>query len=115
MMAFLAAASTGFSTSVAGPRPRPALEAATTGAGRLDGWAFGCDVCNAVCPWNERFARATAQADYQPRPAPDTSDPGYFERMGPEEFEAAFGDTPLARAGLEGMRRNWRAAWRSDE
>ena len=21
-----------------------------------DGWAFGCDVCNSVCPWNEKFA-----------------------------------------------------------
>ena len=25
-------------------------------AGQLDGWAFGCDVCNDVCPWNLRFA-----------------------------------------------------------
>jgi epoxyqueuosine reductase len=82
-------------------------------ATHLDGWAFGCDVCNDVCPWNERFAEPTPLAEYQPRPVPDATDPGYFERMTAEEFEAAFGDTPLARPGLEGMRRNWRAAFQS--
>jgi epoxyqueuosine reductase QueG len=36
-----------------------------------------------------------------------------FERMSEEEFQRDFGDTPLERPGLEGMRRNFRAAFRS--
>src|SRR5690606_13271411 len=24
-------------------------------AARFDGWAFGCDACNSVCPWNVKF------------------------------------------------------------
>jgi epoxyqueuosine reductase len=78
---------------------------------RLAGWAFGCDICNDVCPWNERFARPTANPAYQERHDIDPSDPELFERMTDDEFASRFGDTPLERAGLAGMRRNWRAAW----
>jgi epoxyqueuosine reductase len=82
-------------------------------AAQLGGWAFGCDVCNDVCPWNERFAVPTLRPEYQTRLDPDKADPEYFERMDAGEFDARFGDTPLARPGLERMRRNWRAAWGS--
>jgi epoxyqueuosine reductase len=80
---------------------------------QLEGWAFGCDICNDVCPWNERFAAPTMITAYHDRGAVDGSDPEFFERMDEVEFARRFGDTPLERPGLEGMRRNWRAAWRS--
>ena len=80
-------------------------------AGRLEGWAFGCDICNDVCPWNERFARPTAARAYHDRGAIPADDPDFFERMSKAEFDARFADTPLERPGLEGMRRNYRAAF----
>ena len=80
---------------------------------RLAGWAFGCDICNDVCPWNERFATPTAVTAYHDRGEVDVTDPEFFERMEEEEFDRRFGDTPLERPGLTGMRRNWRAAWKS--
>jgi epoxyqueuosine reductase len=78
---------------------------------RMQGWAFGCDICNDVCPWNERFAEPTARQEYRDRQAIGTGDPGFFERMTPEEFLGRFADTPLERPGLAGMRRNWAAAF----
>lgn len=76
---------------------------------RLDGWAFGCDVCNDVCPWNVKFAAETAIPSYLPRAArPITSDT--FEGMDEAEFAGRFGETPFARPGLAGMQRNVRAA-----
>jgi len=84
-------------------------------AERVGGWAFGCDVCNDVCPWNERFAQPSPRPEYAARPVPDTTDPGYFDRMDEPEFERLFGDSPLARPGLAGMRRNWRAAFSGGE
>ncbi len=88
------------------PIPEPLVPA-------LEGWGFGCDICNDVCPWNERFARPTPNQAYHDRGAIDGDDPEFFERMEPDEFARRFGDTPLARPGLAGMRRNWRAAWQS--
>lgn len=79
----------------------------------LSGWAFGCDICNEVCPWNERFASPSGVPEFAPRHTLDGAEEGYFDALGPEEFERLFGDTPLARPGLERMRRNWRAAWRT--
>ena len=81
-------------------------------AERMDGWAFGCDICNDVCPWNVRFARPGTREEYQDRGALPADDPGFFDRMEPAEFEARFGDTPLERPGLFGMRRNWKVAFR---
>jgi epoxyqueuosine reductase len=86
-----------------GPIPQPLVE-------RLEGWVFGCDICNEVCPWNQRFAEASSAEEYRPRPALGGADPQLFERMDQEEFTRRFGDTPLERAGLAGMRRNFRAA-----
>jgi epoxyqueuosine reductase len=76
----------------------------------LDGWVFGCDVCNDVCPWNERFATTTTNPDFQPTGLLRSAEPDRFDRMSEQEFASIFGDTPLARAGLAGMRRNLRAA-----
>jgi epoxyqueuosine reductase len=80
---------------------------------RLEGWGFGCDICNEVCPWNVRFAETTSIPEYRERQAPDLDDPEYFDRMSEGEFASRFADTPLERPGLAGMRRNWRAAFAS--
>jgi epoxyqueuosine reductase len=80
---------------------------------KLDGWAFGCDVCNDVCPWNVRFARETTTAAFSPRASLHGVEPDFFDRMDEAEFAARFGGTPLARPGLAGMRRNLHAAFAS--
>jgi epoxyqueuosine reductase len=89
-----------------GPIPEPLAEL-------LHGWAFGCDICNEVCPWNIRFAEETTVPGFEPRPRPDRGDPGHFEHLTEAEFVAQYGDTALERPGLGRMRRNWRAALRS--
>jgi epoxyqueuosine reductase len=34
----------------------------------LQGWVAGCDICQDVCPWNQRFAQITDVKDFQPYP-----------------------------------------------
>ncbi len=85
-----------------GPIPEPLAE-------RLEGWVFGCDICNEVCPWNQRFAEPARAGEFGARESLAGAPAELFEDMDQEEFDRRFGDTPLERAGLHGMRRNFRA------
>ena len=78
----------------------------------LGGWAFGCDICNEVCPWNLKFAGAPPSEGLEPLPRTDLSsaDPDHFGRMTDEEFARDYGSTPFARPGRLGMHRNLQAA-----
>ncbi len=77
---------------------------------RLSGYAFGCDICNDVCPWNERFASPTDILELRPRHSLAAASERHFDEMSDDEFERRYGATPFARPGLAGMRRNVRAA-----
>jgi epoxyqueuosine reductase len=79
---------------------------------KLDGWGFGCDICNEVCPWNERFATATTVPAFRPRQDAEGRDAAFFERMSEKEFAERYAGTALERAGIEGLRRNARAVER---
>jgi epoxyqueuosine reductase len=82
-------------------------------AGRLEGYAFGCDICNDVCPWNQRFAQPTNIPEFRPQGRLMGAASDLFETMEDEDFDSRYGDTPLERPGLQGMRRNFRAAFGS--
>ena len=75
-------------------------------------WAFGCDVCQDVCPWNVTFARNVNDAEFAPRAEVRAPDLRAFLEMDEAAFARHYGDTPFARPGLAGMRRNARAVLR---
>jgi epoxyqueuosine reductase len=85
-------------------------------AAHAEGWAFGCDICNEVCPWNERFAGGPIDPALQDqRWIPTDAGVDYFTELTEREFHAKFDHTPLERTGLARMRRNWAMAWNSLE
>ena len=68
---------------------------------------FGCDICQDVCPWNERFAAECAEPAF--RPALESwPSPAEILAMDEAAFTARFGSTALERAGLTGLQRNAR-------
>jgi len=69
-------------------------------------WAFGCDVCQDVCPWNISFAQATADPALAPRAEVAAPDVHALLEIGEDEFTRRYGDTPFSRPGHAGMRRN---------
>ena len=54
-------------------------------ADKLSGWVAGCDICQDVCPWNQRFAKETDVADFQPYP--DNIQPKLSELVNLKEAE----------------------------
>ena len=75
----------------------------------LQGWVAGCDICQDVCPWNQRFAQTTDVADFQPYPA--NIAPGLIElaNISTEEWNKRFPASALRRIKPEMLRRNARA------
>jgi epoxyqueuosine reductase len=69
-------------------------------------WIFGCDVCQDVCPWNVSFAQVTTDERFAPRGDVQSPDPDALAVMDEDSFMRRFGDTPFARPGAAGMRRN---------
>ena len=74
-------------------------------ADRLDGWAFGCDVCQEVCPWNRK-----AEPAREPHlaPDPDRTEPDLIAWLDadPAEFRRALKGTALSRAKRTSLVRN---------
>ena len=66
---------------------------------KLDGWAFGCDVCQDVCPWN-RFSIQHNEPRFFVEPERLNLSKNEWKEMTSETFQAVFGKTPLMRAGL---------------
>ena len=72
---------------------------------KLDGWIFGCDACQTVCPFN-RHAPMHTNPRFDPIIAVDTLDEARWQSMSEEEFDALASETPLTRSGLERIRGN---------
>ncbi|HEX7903261.1 MAG TPA: tRNA epoxyqueuosine(34) reductase QueG [Chitinophagaceae bacterium] len=73
--------------------------------GKLDGWMFGCDTCQDVCPWN-RFAKSTSEISFTPVPEILNLSTAEWEAMTEEKFKTAFKNSPLSRAKFKGIQRN---------
>jgi len=66
---------------------------------------FGCDDCQIVCPWN-RFARPSAEGDFQPRHGLDNATLAELFLWTEEQFLSRTEGSPLRRAGYERWLRN---------
>ena len=73
--------------------------------GKFDGWLFGCDTCQDVCPWN-RFSRPTQEPSFAPIPGVLNLTNRDWEALSEETFQELFRDSPIRRTGWEGIRRN---------
>lgn len=74
----------------------------------LDGWLFGCDVCQDVCPWN-RFQTPTSEERFEPREGVTVLSPSDLVDLQPARFAERFRHSPLKRPKLEGLQRNARS------
>ena len=73
--------------------------------GKLDDWAFGCDVCQDVCPWN-RFSKAHNEPLFNPNPDILSFSKKDWEEITEEVFLKVFKNSPIKRTKFEGIKRN---------
>lgn len=75
----------------------------------LEGWVAGCDICQDVCPWNQRFAKETDVVEFQPYPWNVAPKLAQLVNISDHEWNRRFRASALRRIKPEMLRRNSRA------
>jgi epoxyqueuosine reductase len=74
-------------------------------ASMIDGWAYGCDICQQVCPWN-RFATPHSEPAFLPNQAMATYSAQDYQAMSEGAFKRVFAGSAVQRARYAGFMRN---------
>ncbi|HNU56412.1 MAG TPA: tRNA epoxyqueuosine(34) reductase QueG [Flavobacteriales bacterium] len=75
--------------------------------GKLNNWAFGCDICQQVCPWN-RFSTPHNEPQFTPKPELLGLSKDEWHGMTEVVFDRLFEGSAVKRAKYSGLRRNLR-------
>lgn len=71
----------------------------------LNGWIFGCDLCQECCPWNTKAPFCESE-DFIPLKELDYYSTDTWLEMKEDEFQQKFKNSPVFRTRLSGMKRN---------
>ena len=77
----------------------------TTFKSKMDDWAFGCDVCQDVCPWN-RFSKQHNEPLFNPSSELINYNQKNWEEITHETFNIIFKNSAIKRTGFKGFKRN---------
>jgi len=71
----------------------------------LDGWLYGCDICQDVCPWN-RFEQPTTESRFEPRSGNVSAKLSDILELTPKTYAERFRGSAMKRTKLSGLQRN---------
>jgi len=72
---------------------------------KMEGWIFGCDICQDVCPWN-RFSTPHQESEFNIFKELINQNPKNFLNLTDAQFEETFAQSAIKRTKLEGLKRN---------
>ncbi|HZD75540.1 MAG TPA: 4Fe-4S double cluster binding domain-containing protein, partial [Acidobacteriaceae bacterium] len=67
---------------------------------------FGCDICQEVCPWNQKASRSERSSSVQTRSELVNPALEWLATLTPEEFNRQFRGSPVKRTKRSGLLRN---------
>lgn len=73
--------------------------------GKMANWAFGCDICQEVCPWN-RFSKKHSEPEFEPHPELINMTKKEWQEITQEVFVKLFKDSAIQRTRFDGLKRN---------
>jgi epoxyqueuosine reductase len=82
---------------------------------QLENWIYGCDICQEVCPWNQKFSKPTQEDSFSPRVdflKPSLTD---LASMNEEGFREKTQGSPVKRTKHSGLMRNVKAVLKNRE
>tara|TARA_B100001109_G_C18851975_1_gene469730 strand:+ start:352 stop:1296 length:945 start_codon:yes stop_codon:yes gene_type:complete len=74
-------------------------------ANKMNNWAFGCDICQDVCPWN-RFASMNKEPQFLPNEELMNLNSDEWHAMEKEQFDRLFKKSAVKRTKFVGLKRN---------
>ena len=72
---------------------------------QMEGWMFGCDICQEVCPWN-RFSKPHSEPQFEPHPHLTTMTKAEWTEITEDIFNEIFKKSAVKRTKYEGLKRN---------
>jgi epoxyqueuosine reductase len=72
---------------------------------QFDNWAFGCDICQDVCPWN-RFSKPHNEPLFTPKPELLSMNKKDWEEITEDVFSKVFKKSAVKRTKFSGLQRN---------
>ena len=72
----------------------------------LDGWIYGCDICQEVCPWNISFSKISEEKYFEPRTDIINNTDQKWLEIDQEKFSTTFKKSAAKRTKLMGLKRN---------
>lgn len=73
--------------------------------GKMANWMFGCDICQAVCPWN-KFSSPHDESKFIAKEELLVKSKKEWEEITTEVFEKLFEGSPVKRTKYAGLKRN---------
>ena len=73
--------------------------------GKFDDWAFGCDICQDICPWN-KFSKPHSEPLFNPNPELLSMSKKDWNEITSETFNTVFKNSAVKRTKFEGLKRN---------
>lgn len=73
--------------------------------GKFENWAFGCDICQQVCPWNS-FSKPHQEKEFGPNKELLNMTKRDWEEITEDVFKRVFKDSAVTRTKFSGLKRN---------